>query len=165
MKSSRIVGEDTCHGGSLAEVKAELLAAVERLGKSLPANSLDQLIDELGGPTYVAEMTGRKGRIVTLENGEVTYQMRNADSELAVEYMNLEEKEKFMNGEKLVAVISEAASSGISLQSDRRAANTKRRVHITLELPWSADKAVQQFGEWEENDQETIFICRTHASL
>ncbi|KAH7729381.1 protein F20H11.2 [Aphelenchoides avenae] len=150
MKSSRIVGEG---GGSLAEVKAELLAAVERLGKNLPANSLDQLIDELGGPTYVAEMTGRKGRIVTLENGEVTYQMRNADSELAVEYMNMEEKEKFMNGEKLVAVISEAASSGISLQSDRRAANKRRRVHITLELPWSADKAVQQFGRTHRSNQ------------
>lgn len=37
-------------------MKAELMAAVERLGDLLPPNTLDQLIDELGGPEYVAEV-------------------------------------------------------------------------------------------------------------
>lgn len=38
-------------------MKEELLAKIEQLGESLPPNTLDQLIDELGGPENVAEVS------------------------------------------------------------------------------------------------------------
>jgi len=50
--------------------------------------------------------------------------------------INMHEKQQFMDGKKYVAVISEAASAGVSLQADRRALN---QVRMPLHLHWICD--------------------------
>ena len=114
----------------------------KKLENSLPKNTLDLLIERLGGEKMVAEMTGRK-RSTNAKN------------------ININEKNKFMNGIKLIAVISDAASTGISLQSDRRVINQRKRVHICLEMPWSADASIQQMGRTHRSNQivPPKYIC------
>ncbi|KAK9133843.1 hypothetical protein Scep_013371 [Stephania cephalantha] len=133
------------------ERKSKILEIIRSLG--LPNNPLDDLIDQLGGPDNVAEITGRRGMLVRASNGKgVVYQARNS-KDVTMEMVNMHEKQLFMDGKKFVAVISEAGSAGVSLQADRRALNQRRRVHLTLELPWSADRAIQQFGRTHRSNQ------------
>ena len=130
----------------------------------LPPNPLDQIIDELGGPSKIAEMTGRSHRLERNEHGSFEYVRRrycddaqNAEMsrlEDAGERVNIQEQVAFQHGVKDVAIISEAASAGISLHADRRqGAASKPRLMLTLELPWAADKAKQQFGRVHRSNQ------------
>lgn len=112
---------------------------------------------QLGGPDKVAEITGRRGMLIRASGGKgVTYQARNRSvliwfcfsvlfilwllnwfyvnlyyysKDVTMEMVNMHEKQLFMDGKKLVAIISEAGSAGVSLQADRRALN---QVHFQV---------------------------------
>ena len=129
-----------------------LLADVRAL--PLPPAPLDDLMDRLGGPDAVAEMTGRKLRVVRVsragEDGAdadaFVVQSRASGRGGATDSVNVEEARHFNAGDKLVALISDAASTGVSLHAGLTFGNQRRRVHITLELAWAADKTLQQLG-------------------
>uniref|UniRef100_A0A162ABW0 PHD-type domain-containing protein n=1 Tax=Daucus carota subsp. sativus TaxID=79200 RepID=A0A162ABW0_DAUCS len=60
-----------------AERKSQILDAVRSL--DLPLNPLDDILDQLGGPDKVAEITGRRHRLIRERDGNgVRYQPRNS---------------------------------------------------------------------------------------
>eukprot|EP01134_Creolimax_fragrantissima_P008498 CFRG8498T1 len=151
----------------LVKIKHEFLRRVAML--VLPPNPLDDLIDKLGGVSKVAEMTGRRGRMVRVGPKSFLYQSRGEDEDDTTRIC-INEKTRFMNGEKLVAIISEAASTGISLHSSLNVRNQRRRHHITIELPWSADRAIQQLGRTHRSHQKSgptykLVVCSLAGEL
>ena len=117
----------------------------------LPENPLDQLVNHFG-ECNVAELTGRTRRLIRDSRGHVEYKKRNPEG-VAMHRTNVHEMELFQAGKKRIAIISDAASMGISLHASNRAENKQRRVHVTLELGWSADKQMQTFGRTHRSDQ------------
>lgn len=134
------------------QMKRELVDACNAL--QLPESPLDAIMDALGGPTQVAELTGRRGRLVRSRVGAkntFSYELRGGSEDF--ETLNVAEANNFNAGRKLVAIISDAASTGISLHASAMAKNQRRRRHLTIELPWSADKAIQQLGRTHRSNQ------------
>lgn len=118
-----------------------IISSIKEL--NFPDNPMDELINRLGGHNKVAEISGRTSLLIKTKSG---YKIESRDSDES----NLVEMDNFQNGVKDIAIITEAASIGISLHATEK---SKRRVHIILQLPWSAEKALQQLGRTHRSNQ------------
>src|SRR6266496_3531138 len=116
-------------------------ALVAQLDRDLhmPSNPLDELIEQLGGHKKVAELTGRKQRLDP-STGRL---VNRAGEGVSHDKVNLAEAEAFQSGRKDIAVVSSAADTGIDLHADASRPNPKKRLAMTLQIGWSADKALQ----------------------
>ena len=115
----------------------------------MPANPLDDLIEQLGGPGKVAELTGRKQRYDPVSNRLVN----RGGNGVSQDKVNKAEEAAFQSGKKRIAILSSAADTGISLHSDKGAKNQQKRFVITLQVGWSADKAMQMNGRFNRSNQ------------
>lgn len=131
------------------ELKRELLDRLSVL--EIPEHPLDQLVNYFGTEN-VAEMTGRKKRLIKTLTGRFEYRARQIPG-VPNRLINLHEKNSFQNKDKRIAIMSEVASTGDNLHASRKARNGQRRYHIAAELKWSADKQVQDFGRTHRTDQ------------
>ena len=74
--------------------------------------------------------------------------------------LNEYETRLFQRGEKRLAVISGAGSTGISVHADVDAKNQQRRVFYAFQLSWSADQQMQAFGRVHRSNQSSAPVIR-----
>lgn len=138
------------HSKKAEAAKQDLLDRLEKL--RFPEHPLDQIINHYG-ENNVAEMTGRKQRlIIDSKTGKKEVKKRKI-ANVPMDKTNIAEQRAFQAGQKRIAIISAAASTGISLHADKRAGNQQRRVHLVLETKWSADQQMQDFGRTHRTNQ------------
>lgn len=129
----------------------ELLESVADL--DFPQNPLDALVSHFG-VHKVAEISGRVHRF---ENGRY---VRRKLQGVPRRELNEYETRLFQRGQKRVAVISGAGSTGISVHADVNAKNQDRRVFYAFQLSWSADQQMQAFGRVHRSNQTSGPVIR-----
>jgi len=129
----------------------QLLDKVANL--DFPQNPLDALLSRFG-VAQVAEISGRTHRF---ENGKY---VRRKLQGVSRRQLNEYETRLFQRGDKRLAVISGAGSTGISVHADLAAKNQQRRVFYAFQLSWSADQQMQAFGRVHRSNQSSAPVIR-----
>jgi len=141
-------GNQIVNSDAVAKREA-LLNELGSIRSTVADNPLDQIIDEFGVEN-VAEVTGRKRRIVWVKKGggkKKVIQKRNKASGKA-------DTQDFMDDKKRILIFSQAGGTGSSYHADNTAANTRMRQHYLLQPGWRADQAVQGLGRTHRSNQK-----------
>lgn len=139
--------QGTGTGGSNACIDIARHCNVSMDGLCLPPDALDTLVVGLqSAGISVAEITGRKFR---READGMVYKRTHG--------MINNEIEKFQNDDIHVALLSARGGTGISLHAHR---GHRRRLHLILELPWSAEAFEQQCGRTHRADEASPPLYR-----
>ena len=128
--------EEAAGGSSLRGILRD--AGISAEGLQLPRDALDTLVLQLGARGYeMAEITGRSLRE---EAGGTMVRRTKSQS--------TKELKRFQRDEIHIAVLSVAGGTGVSLHNTQQEDGTegRRRLHLLLELPWSAEALEQQCG-------------------
>ncbi len=130
---------------------------LERLGSLAPVQgALDQILWHFSTNT-VAEVTGRKRRIIRTSDNRLKVENRPASS-------NLGETQSFMDDNKRILVFSDAGGTGRSYHADLGVKNQRLRVHYLLEPGWKADNAIQGLGRTNRTNQAQPPLFRPCAT-
>lgn len=130
---------------------------IEHLGALAPVQgALDQVIWHFG-TDLVAEVTGRKRRIIRTSEARLKVENRPASS-------NLGETRAFMDDDKRILVFSDAGGTGRSYHADLGVKNQRLRVHYLLEPGWKADNAIQGLGRTNRTNQAQPPLFRPCAT-
>ena len=107
----------------------------EWMNLDLPHQSiLDIVVDSLGGLDQVADITGRSKYWIRDEMGEWVIKTRNKNKINA-------ERDDFQHDRKPFSIVSRTANEGINLHA--MYTNSKQRVMVLAQQPWSADQEKQ----------------------
>lgn len=130
---------------------------LEQLGMLAPVQgALDQILWHFG-TDKVAEVTGRKRRIVKTIEDRLKVENRPGSS-------NIGETHAFMDDDKRILIFSDAGGTGRSYHADLDAKNKRLRVHYLLEPGWRADNAIQGLGRTNRTNQAQPPLFRPTAT-
>ncbi len=115
----------------------------------VPDGPLEMVINHFG-PDVVAEVTGRKRRVVRRANDDgdmvPTIEQRGSSAARA-------DADAFMADKRRVLIFSDAGGTGFSFHADLTKKNQRKRKHYLIQPGWRADKAVQGFGRTHRTNQ------------